>query len=76
VSPRLPRMTAIELIKALRRDGWERLRQRGSHIILTHSIKTGRVTVPMHSKDILRLKTLESILDQAELTIDDLNRLR
>lgn len=75
MSPRLPRITAVELVKALKRDGWQLVRQRGSHVILKHPTKQGRVTVPMHSKEIVRLKTLDSILEQAELTIEDLNEL-
>ena len=75
MSPRLPRITAAELVKALKRDGWQLVRQRGSHVILKHPTKQGRVTVPMHSTEIVRLKTLDSILEQAELTIEDLNGL-
>ena len=75
MSPRLPRVTALELIRALKRDGWQRARQHGSHIILKHPVKTGRVVVPLHTNKILRLQTLESILEQAELTPDDLREL-
>ncbi len=75
MSPRLPRITAIELLRALRRDGWEQVRQSGSHIALRHPIKKGRVTVPRHATVILKPKTLESILEQAELTADDLRKL-
>jgi predicted RNA binding protein YcfA (HicA-like mRNA interferase family) len=65
---RLPRVTAVELLRALRRDGWLQVRQHGSHVILKHPIKTGRVVVSMHTNKILRLQTLESILEEAELT--------
>jgi predicted RNA binding protein YcfA (HicA-like mRNA interferase family) len=75
MSPRLPRITASELARALKRDGWQAVRQRGSHVILKHPTKQGRVTVPMHSTQTVRLKTLEAILEQAELTIEDLNGL-
>ena len=53
MSPRLPRITAVEVMRALKRDGWKQVRRCGSHIILT----------------------LESILEQAELTVDDLREL-
>jgi predicted RNA binding protein YcfA (HicA-like mRNA interferase family) len=75
MSPRMPRITAVELLRALRRDGWQQVRQHGSHIILKHPSKVGRVTVPMHRNKILRLQTLESIVEQAELTIDELLEL-
>ena len=72
---RLPRITAVELLRALRRDGWQQVRQSGSHISLKHPIKRGTVTVPKHAHVILKLKTLETILEQAELTADALREL-
>lgn len=75
MSPKLPRVTAVELLKALKHDGWLQVRQHGSHIILKHPIKQGRVTLAMHTKGTMRLKTLESVLEQAELTVDNLREL-
>lgn len=75
MSPRLPRITAAELLRALRRDGWQSVRQSGSHITLKHPTKPGHVTVPKHAKVILKLKTLATILEQAGLTTDDLQEL-
>jgi mRNA interferase HicA len=75
MSLRLPRVTAVELLRALRRDGWLQVRQHGSHVILKHPTKTGRVVVPMHTNKILRLQTLESILEEAELTPTALREL-
>lgn len=59
-------MTAKEVIKILKSDGWTEVRSRGSHIQLKHPSKKGLVTVPMHSGDIPR-GTLNSILKQAGL---------
>lgn len=59
-------MTAKEVIKKLKADGWTEVRIRGSHIQLKHPNKKGLVTVPMHSGDIPR-GTLNSILKQAGL---------
>ena len=75
MSPKLPRITAFELLRALRRDGWQQTRQHGSHLILRHPIKPGRVTISMHSAGTVRLKTLESVMEQAGLTADDLREL-
>ncbi|MBI2941185.1 MAG: type II toxin-antitoxin system HicA family toxin, partial [Chloroflexi bacterium] len=36
MSPRLPRITAAELLRALRRAGWQQHRQTGSHLHLVH----------------------------------------
>lgn len=72
---RLPRITAAELLRALRKDGWEPERQRGSHLQLAHADKIGIVTVPVHPGEIVKPGTLTSILAQAGLTPDDLRRL-
>ncbi len=45
---RLPRVTATELLRALRRDGWTLDHQTGSHMILIHPSKPGRVSMPFH----------------------------
>jgi predicted RNA binding protein YcfA (HicA-like mRNA interferase family) len=73
--PRMPRITAAELLRALHRDGWRTVRQRGSHLQMVHPVKPGYVTVPGHSARILKLKTLDSILEQAGLNTDELRRL-
>ena len=60
---RLPRdVSGAELVKALRRLGYEVTRQSGSHIrITTLENGTHHVTIPDH--DPLRIGTLASILD-------------
>jgi predicted RNA binding protein YcfA (HicA-like mRNA interferase family) len=75
VSPRAPRLTAAELLRALRRDGWYEHHATGSHVQLKHATKSGRVTVPRHASVVLKPKTLLAILDQAGLTVDRLRDL-
>lgn len=59
-------MKPKEILKILKKEGWEITNQRGSHIQLTHKEKKGKVTVPNHNKD-LKTGTLKSILKQAGL---------
>jgi predicted RNA binding protein YcfA (HicA-like mRNA interferase family) len=73
MSPKLPRITAQELLRALRRDGWVELRQSGSHIQLRHPSKPGRVTIAYHAGRILKPATLDSILEDAGLLADQLS---
>ncbi len=75
MSPKLPRVTARELLGALRKDGWLDLRQRGSHLVLTHPDKPGLVVIPLHAGKGAAAGTLRSILRQAGLSADDLQRL-
>ncbi|MBI2939618.1 MAG: type II toxin-antitoxin system HicA family toxin [Chloroflexi bacterium] len=68
-------MTSAELLRALRRDGWYDHRQVGSHLHLKHPSKLDRIVVPTHAGKILKLGTLEDILSDAGLSVDDLQRL-
>lgn len=74
MSPKLPRVTAAELVRALERDGWLFSRQKGSHRTYRHPTKPGRVVVPMHPGD-LRTGLVADTLKDAGLTPDDLRRL-
>lgn len=58
--------TPKELMKVLTKDGWYIDRIKGSHHILKHPTKAGRVTIPLHKED-LKPKTLQTILKQAGL---------
>jgi len=57
-------MTAREILKLLRNDGWFQVSQRGSHIQMEHPKKAGKVSVPGHKGDIAK-GTLHSILTRA-----------
>lgn len=59
-------MTAKEIVKQLKADGWVEADTHGSHIQFKHPTKPGKVTVPFHSGDLPR-GTLNSILKQAGL---------
>ncbi|NJL38311.1 MAG: type II toxin-antitoxin system HicA family toxin [Leptolyngbyaceae cyanobacterium RM1_406_9] len=70
MSSRLPRVSATEVIKVLEMIGFALARQSGSHKIYKNA--GGRkVTVPYHGSTILNLKTLKSILNDADLTVKE-----
>ena len=76
MSPRLPHITGIQVIRVLRRAGWYPDHQRGSHVYLKHpNFPKMRVTVPIHSGEIIKPKTLQSILKQAGLSITEFQDL-
>ncbi len=66
----LPVVTPKQAIKALEKCGFLIRRQSGSHVILFHPKKSGRVVVAIHAKDIKR-GTLKNILKQADLSVDE-----
>ena len=59
-------MKVKELLKILKKDGWAEKEQKGSHLQLIHSVKKGKVTLPVHSGDIPK-GTLNAIMKQAGL---------
>jgi len=71
---RLPRITAVEVIKVLKRAGFFLVRQSGSHKIFKN--KAGkRVTVPYHSGKTIHLKVIHSILRDASLSVEKFEEL-
>jgi predicted RNA binding protein YcfA (HicA-like mRNA interferase family) len=68
--PKLPRVTPREVLRAVQRDGWQVVRQSGSHAVLEHPTKPGTVVIPVHSGRPVKLGTLRSILNQAGLSRD------
>lgn len=61
MTPRLPRVTVEEVVRALERGGFRLSRQSGSHRIYTNA--AGKcVTVAFHAKMGLHPKVLKSIL--------------
>jgi predicted RNA binding protein YcfA (HicA-like mRNA interferase family) len=70
--PKLPVLKSKELISALLKDGFIKIRTKGSHIQFKKANLL--VTVPFHNKD-LSQETLKSILRQARMTVEDLVEL-
>lgn len=57
-------MKSRDVIKRLKADGWDAVRQEGSHIQFRHGTKRGTVTVP-HPKSDLGIGVLKSIERQS-----------
>ena len=74
MTPKLPRVTAPEAIRALERAGFTLSRQSGSHKIYKNAAGR-RVTVPYHAGTILHPKVLRSILRDADLTPEQFRAL-
>ena len=65
--PKLPRVSGIEALRALQKLGFEKVRQRGSHMVIRRGSQ-GRV-IPMHSE--LKVGTLSGALRQAEISPEE-----
>jgi predicted RNA binding protein YcfA (HicA-like mRNA interferase family) len=70
----LPRVSGLEVVKALAKAGYEQDRQRGSHIILRQvSYPHRRIVVPNH-KEVAK-GTLRAIIREAGFTVDEFKAL-
>jgi predicted RNA binding protein YcfA (HicA-like mRNA interferase family) len=71
----VPSLPYDQVVRALQRDGWIVVRQKGSHIRLQKhtATETLKLTVPAHRP--IKRTTLSHILKQARLTIEEFNRL-
>ena len=69
--PKLPVLSGEELVRALEKGGFRRVRQHGSHVSLEKGLQ--RTVVPLHEE--LAKGTLLGILEQCNLTREDLNEL-
>ncbi len=69
----VPSLSYDQVIRALQRDGWIVVRQKGSHIRLQKhtTTETLKLTVPAHRP--IKRTTLSHILKQARLTIEEFN---
>jgi mRNA interferase HicA len=56
-----------ELFRLLKKDGWEEVRQTGSHVIMKHPTKPNMVPVPYHGNKEVKTGLLRSILKKAEI---------
>lgn len=63
-------MKVRDLLKLIKKDGWHKVNQKGSHAQYKHPVKKGRVTIPMHKGDV-PVGTLKSIFKQAQLDEKD-----
>jgi len=75
MSPKLPRVDSRQLIRALKRAGFEEQRRRGSHLHMRRTSDGRRVTVPMHKGRTVPTGTLRAILRDAEISIEEFQEL-
>lgn len=60
-------MKCSELMRLLKSDGWFVVRQEGSHVMMRHPIKDGRLVVPNHGPKEVKKGLLAALLKMAEI---------
>ena len=76
MSDRLPSLKADQVIRALRRAGFEVTRIKGSHHIMRHRDDPNRGTVvPVHAGRDIKRGLLSKIISDADLTLEEFRAL-
>lgn len=65
--PKLPHVSGAEILRALDRLGFHKVRQSGSHVVMKRDSKG--CVIPMH--DEVKIGTLAGLLRQAEATPEE-----
>jgi len=68
---KVPSLNYDRIIKALQRDGWVVVRQRGSHVRMQKHLldEVLKITIPAHKP--VKRSTLSHILKQARISLDE-----
>jgi len=72
--PKLPVLSGKDIIKALSKIGFQHVRTSGSHAILNKE-DNGKITIPVPLHKELAKGTLKSIMNQAEIDLENLLKI-
>ena len=67
--PALPTLNGRDVVKAFAKDGWQLVRQRGSHMILVQDGQLATLSVPDHRE--VAKGTLRSLIRSSGLTVEE-----
>lgn len=65
----LPVLSGREVVRAFSRDGWEMVRQKGSHMVLVKTGNIASLSVPDHRE--VAKGTLRSLIRSAGYAVDE-----
>ncbi len=76
MSERFPAVNARQVIRVIKKLGFYIVRETGSsHAIFRRDSDNRRTVVPRHGKTILKRRTLKSILNDVDLTVEEFRKL-
>lgn len=75
MSSKLPVMSGEDLIRALEKFGYIRVRQKGSHVRLRHATDTLRLPVTILLHDEIAFGTPKRILRDSKISTEELNSI-
>lgn len=75
MSPKLPIVTAREVVRVAMKVGFVFDRQKGSHAVYYREGDKARIVVPVHAGKTIKPKTLAGILEDMGLTAEEFRNL-
>lgn len=70
---KLPRLTARQIISALKRAGFEVIRIKGSHHYLKH-LDNRATVIPVHAGETIGLGLMNKILSDCDMSVEEFSR--
>ncbi len=67
--PRLPVVSGAEAVRVFEQAGWQKRRQRGSHVVMLREGSNASLSVPQHRE--LSPGTLRSLIRAAGMTVEE-----
>lgn len=70
--PKLPIISGKKLLKLLLKNGFVKIRQKGSHVFIESNDSSVGTVIPIHGNEDLSKGLLKSILNDLELSVIEL----
>ncbi len=72
---KIPSLTAVKIIRVLKKAGFIKYRQKGSHLILIHPKTKARTVIPIHPGKTIKKPLVRAIINDAKLSLDEFIKL-
>ena len=73
--PKLPIISGKKLLKLLKKAGYKEIRKKRSHVFIEHESGNQSTVIPVHANEDLGNGILKSIINDFELTVEELIEL-
>ncbi len=73
--PKIPTLTATQVVRALKKIGFVKDRQRGGHLVLIQPTTKARTVIPIHAGRTIKKSLLRAIINDAKLSVEEFLKL-
>ena len=73
--PIIPALTAIQVVRALKKIGFVKDRQKGGHLVLIQPTMKARTVIPIHAGRTIKKSLLRAIINDAKLSVEEFLKL-